>query len=52
MIFDGDKSLAAFEWVRKLLWDDKAMAQRLLLAPAGQSFNAQALFAIDEAVFD
>ncbi|HEY3109886.1 MAG TPA: extracellular solute-binding protein [Chloroflexota bacterium] len=44
-VFDGEKSLAAFEWVRKLLWDDKAMAQRLLLAPAGQSFNAQALFA-------
>jgi multiple sugar transport system substrate-binding protein len=44
-VFDQEKSLAAFEWSRKLIWDDKAMAQRLLLAPAGQSFNTQALFA-------
>lgn len=40
-----DKALAAMEWVRKLMWDDKAMAQRLLLAPMGQGFNTQALFA-------
>uniref|UniRef100_A0A7C3AMR4 sn-glycerol-3-phosphate-binding periplasmic protein UgpB n=1 Tax=Thermorudis sp. TaxID=1969470 RepID=A0A7C3AMR4_9BACT len=40
-----DKAQAALEWVRKLMWDDKAMAQRLLLAPMGQGFNTQALFA-------
>jgi multiple sugar transport system substrate-binding protein len=44
-LFDSDKALASFEWVRKLLWDDKAMAQRLLLAPMGQNFDATALFA-------
>ncbi|HEV8636882.1 MAG TPA: hypothetical protein VG370_21905 [Chloroflexota bacterium] len=44
-VFDQEKSLAAFEWSRKLIWDDKAMAQRLLLSPAGQGFNTQQLFA-------
>lgn len=44
-LFDSDKALQAFEWVRKAIWDDKVMAQRLLLAPMGQSFNTQALFA-------
>jgi multiple sugar transport system substrate-binding protein len=44
-LFDSDKALQAFEFARKLIWDDKAMAQRLLLAPMGQSFNTQALFA-------
>jgi multiple sugar transport system substrate-binding protein len=44
-LFDSDKALPAFEWVRKLIWDDKTMAQRLLLAPMGQGFNTQALFA-------
>ncbi|HEY3079465.1 MAG TPA: extracellular solute-binding protein, partial [Chloroflexota bacterium] len=44
-VFDQEKSLAAFEWSRKLMWDDKAMAQRLLLAPAGQGINTTQLFA-------
>jgi multiple sugar transport system substrate-binding protein len=44
-LLDGDKAQAAFEWVRKLMWDDKAMAQRLLLAGAGQSFSSNDLFA-------
>ena len=43
--FDSDQALAAFEWVRKLMWDDKGMAQRLLLAGAGQSFSSLDLFA-------
>lgn len=43
--FDSDQALAAFDWSRKLMWDDKAMAQRLLLAGAGQSFNSTDLFA-------
>lgn len=43
--FDSEEALAAFEWSRKLLWDDKAMAQRLLLLGTGTSYNAQALFA-------
>jgi multiple sugar transport system substrate-binding protein len=44
-LFDSDKALAAWEWSRKLIWDDKAMAQRLLLAPMGQGINSQPLFA-------
>lgn len=45
-VFDSDQALAAFEWSRKLMWDDKAMAQELLLAGgAGQSFNSLDLFA-------
>lgn len=44
--FDTDKALAAFEWSRKLMWDDQAMAQQLQLAGgAGQSFSNQDLFA-------
>lgn len=44
-LFDSEKAMVAWEWARKLMWDDKAMAQRLMLAPQGQSYNAQALFA-------
>jgi multiple sugar transport system substrate-binding protein len=44
-LLDGDKAQAALEWSRKLMWDDKAMAQRLLLAGAGQSYNGNDLFA-------
>jgi multiple sugar transport system substrate-binding protein len=44
-LFDSDKSLASFDFTRKLMWDDKTMAQRLLLAPMGQSYDSQALFA-------
>jgi multiple sugar transport system substrate-binding protein len=44
-LLDEDKAQAALEWSRKLMWDDKAMAQRLLLAGAGQSFNSIDLFA-------
>jgi multiple sugar transport system substrate-binding protein len=44
-LLDEDKAQAALEWTRKLMWDDKAMAQRLLLAGAGQSYNTQDLFA-------
>lgn len=28
-VFDSDQSLAAFEWSRKLMWDEKAMLQPL-----------------------
>lgn len=28
-VFDSEQSLAAFEWSRKLMWDDKAMLQPL-----------------------
>lgn len=44
--FDSEEALAAFEWTRKLMWDDKAVAQRLLLAGAGQSYNGQELFCL------
>lgn len=43
--FDSDKALAAFEWSRKMMWDDQYMAQRLLLAPMGQSYDDIGLFA-------
>jgi len=43
--FDSDKALAAWEWSRKLEFDDKAMAQFLLLGTNGQNFNNQDLFA-------
>jgi multiple sugar transport system substrate-binding protein len=43
--FDSDQALAAWEWSRKLEWDDKAMAQPLLLATNGQNYNNQDLFA-------
>lgn len=44
-ILDSSEAQQAFEWSRKLMWDDKAMAQRLLLAGSGQSYNTQDLFA-------
>jgi multiple sugar transport system substrate-binding protein len=44
-LFDSDKALGAWEWARKLMWDDKAMTQRLLLAPMGQNYDGTALFA-------
>jgi multiple sugar transport system substrate-binding protein len=42
--FDSDKAMAAWEWARKLMWDDKAMAQRLVLAPQGQNLDSRPLF--------
>ena len=43
--FDSPEALEALEWSRKLVWDNKAMAQRLLLLGTGTTYNAQALFA-------
>jgi ABC-type glycerol-3-phosphate transport system substrate-binding protein len=42
--FDSDNAMKAWEWSRKLMWDDKAMAQRLMLAPQGQSADLRPLF--------
>ena len=44
-MFDSEQALAAFEWMRKLTWDDKAMAQRLLLLGTGTSIDYNAQFA-------
>jgi multiple sugar transport system substrate-binding protein len=43
--FDSDKAMQAWEWSRKLMWDDKAMANRLLLAGSGQNYDSLQLFA-------
>lgn len=43
-LFDSDEALKAWEWARKLEWDDKAMAQRLILAPQGQNIDSRPLF--------
>jgi ABC-type glycerol-3-phosphate transport system substrate-binding protein len=44
-LFDGDMALTAFEFARKLMWDDQAMAQRLFIGPQGETYDSTALFA-------
>ena len=41
--FDSDVALEALEWSRKLMWDDRAMAERLLTSTQGS--DATTLFA-------